>query len=251
MWVSWDGMGECVSLLQMCFTSRHSPGGSSLAWKGHLEIQRDDLQQSMPAGAVLEAQGRNQTPPMGPRRAGRKLGVFLRIWAPCLPPMVEGRMDVVSWRLSRCLKGLGVVSWSTLGCRNMPQPLSRAFLSQLGNKERPGTCFWANHFCEGFPLLCPCQLCRAHSWGLFAAGGVTSGGSPWIFGDQEGLFTLCMDKSFCVSITCRAGWPRAGGSLQIPDSVSMPMRCSWCLGLSGAAVGDLTPGRTHGAMFHL
>lgn len=47
-----------------------------IARKGHTEVQRSDLQQSMTARHVLEAQGTNQPPPVGPRRAGRKSGHF-------------------------------------------------------------------------------------------------------------------------------------------------------------------------------
>lgn len=67
------------------------------------------------------------------------------------------------------------------------------------------------------------QLCRAHSWGLFAGSLMT----PWTFGHQQGFFffLLCVWTSrFASPITCRAGCPGAGGSLWIPASVSVPMR---------------------------
>lgn len=76
MWVSRDVMGECLWVLHLCFTSCHGPGGSLIARKGHMEVQRGDLQQSMSAGHVLEAQRTNQPSPMGPRRVGRKSRYF-------------------------------------------------------------------------------------------------------------------------------------------------------------------------------
>lgn len=49
-------------------------------------------------------------------------------------------------------------------------------------------------------------------------------------------FLLRVWPSHSVSpITCRAGCPRAGGSLRIPASVSLPT-CSWCSGSRGAAM---------------
>ena len=186
---------------------------------------------------------------------GGNLGVFLQGWAPGLPPMAKGRMDVVAWGLSRCLKGLGVVSWSTLGCSNMLQPPSWAFLSQLGNKARAGACFWGNCFCEGFPLLCPSpahqRLCRARSWGLFAARRAISDGTPWPFGHQQGFFTLCMDKSFCISYNlqgrlCRDRWLSVEPSLCVCANEVLTVS-----GVEGCCRGDLTPGRTHGAVSHL
>lgn len=78
IWVSRDGMGECVWQLQPCFISYRGRGGSLPARKGHLEVQRDDLQQFMPARGVLEARGTNQPSPMGPRKVEKKLSVFLQ-----------------------------------------------------------------------------------------------------------------------------------------------------------------------------
>lgn len=72
----WDGMGEHMQLLQPYFTSHQGPEGSLVARKGHLDVQSNDLQQSMFAGSVLGAQGMNQPSPMGPGRVRRKSGCF-------------------------------------------------------------------------------------------------------------------------------------------------------------------------------
>lgn len=94
-------MGERMWLLWPCFTSHRGPGGSLIASKGHLEVQRGDLQQSMPARRVLEAQGTNQPSPMGPRRLGRKSGHFSPGLGSLSAPNGEGK--------NGC-GGLGIIS---------------------------------------------------------------------------------------------------------------------------------------------
>lgn len=44
-----------------------------------------------------------------------------------LPPVAMGRVDVVAWGLSWCLKGLRVASWSSSGCSNVLQPQAGLF----------------------------------------------------------------------------------------------------------------------------
>lgn len=169
-------------------------------------------------------------------------------------------MDVVAWALSRCLKGLRVVSWSTLGCSNELQPPSRAFLSQLG-KRPASACFWGNHFCKGFPLL---FLSPVHQWLCCACSGgavcrAISDGTRWAFGHQQGFSTLCTDKSFCVSYNLQGRLSRGRWLSADPtDNTSVPMRCSRCPGSRGAVRGSdsrkdpwgCVPSLGHLARFH-
>jgi len=82
------------------------------------------------------------------------------------------------------------------------------------------------------PAALPCLFL-----GLFTARRAISDGSPWTFVTNRD-FLLCIWTSHSASsVTCRAGCPRAGGSLRIPVSAPVPVRCSQCPGTRGAAVG--------------
>lgn len=121
----------------------------------------------------------------------------------------------------------------------------QGFSSLLGSKARAGVCFCRNCFCKGISLLCPSpphhRLFHGGSWGLSLAGLL---GLLDIYRD----FVLGVGTDHFVSlVSCRAGCPRAGGSLGMPPSVSVPGRCSQCPGFKGCCHEDLTLGGTHKA----
>lgn len=179
VWVSWDGMGERVWLLWPCFTSHRGPGGSSIARKGHLEVQRGDLQQSMPVRRVLEAQGTNQSSPMGPRRLGRKSGHFSPGLDSLSAPNGKGK--------NGC-GGLGIISVLEvtrggflvyLGVQQCAPAPNQGFSFLAGQQGENRSLLLGELFLPfpGSPVALLCLFL-----GLFTAQRALSDGNPWTSG---------------------------------------------------------------------
>lgn len=239
-WVGLSGMGECMAAVAVLDQPRwwrkalHLLGGGVWASLG---VTPGSPCPARGTGAHYNITGDNWSA-VGHGRAGRS---FIKVFS-------SGDGLLVCLHQER-KNGLGVilVSVGTWG-GFLAQPLSGDFVSWLSNKAPAlGQAFlWRVPLLCSFPsshaaLLCPSPY-NPHM-GLFLM----------TFRGQQ-RFLLCVWASHLAAPqTCRAGCPGAGGSLWIPTTASMPMRCLRCWGaqIEGCCYGDLTPGRTHGAVSRL
>lgn len=134
----------------------------------------------------------------------------------------------------------------------MAQSLRGDFISWLNNKApASGQAFlWRISLALLFPQL---TCSPAVPFSIQPTYRVISDETTWTYSGQQ-RFLLCVRASHLAAPqTCRAGCPGAGGSLWIPTTASMPMRCLHCWGaqIEVCCYGDLTLGRIHGAVSHL
>lgn len=127
----------------------------------------------------------DQPCPTGPGRVGKKSGCFSPGLGSSSAPSSEGRVDVVAWGLSQCLKGLRVVPWSSSGCSNALQPQA-GLLFPAGQQGQSRCLFIVGPVsARGFPcsvLPHPTPGVSILSLGVFAARWAVSDSTPGFWG---------------------------------------------------------------------